>query len=295
MQSVKLSKHEILRILLGVVGVFIYAFGMNFFIVPLGLYSRGFMGICQLIRTFLVSVLKLDLGSFDIAGILYYILNAPLIYMAYRMMPKIFVGKLIVIATAMTLSLSVIAIPKEPLIDETLTNCLIGAIISGFGMGTYLRSGCSSGGTEIIGIYFIRKKPNASIGQVNLCVNAVIYSICLIFFNVQTVVYSVIYSVVSSLVMDKIHTQNIAVEAIIISKVNNDVIEDQIMEKLQRGITYWDGYGGYTGDKSKIMYTIVSKYEVPTLRRIVHEANPQAFVVFKEGLAVNGNFVKRIE
>ena len=57
MQSVKLSKHEILRILLGVVGVFIYAFGMNFFIVPLGLYSGGFMGICQLIRTFLVSVL----------------------------------------------------------------------------------------------------------------------------------------------------------------------------------------------------------------------------------------------
>ena len=85
------------------------------------------------------------------------------------------------------------------------------------------------------------------------------------------------------------------VEAIIISKINNDVIEEQILDKLKRGITYWDAYGGYTKDKAKVMYTIVSKYEVPTLRRIVHEANPNAFVVFKEGLAINGNFIKRLE
>lgn len=287
-------KNEISRLILGVVGVAIYCFGMNFFIVPLGLYSGGFLGISQLIRTFLVSNMGINFGSFDFAGILYYLTNIPLIFLAYKIMPKIFVIKLFVIATTMSLFLSVFGGPKEPLLDETITNCFIGAIICGFGAGTYLKCGCSSGGTEIIGIYFIRKNYNISIGQVNMCVNAAIYLVCLLFFDVQIAVYSVIYSVVSALVMDRIHIQTINVEAIIISKKNNDVIEREIMEKLQRGITYWEAYGGYTNDKSYVMYTILSKYEVPTLKRIVHNANPQAFTVFKEGPHVSGNFIKRL-
>ena len=117
---------------------------------------------------------------------------------------------------------------------------------------------------------------------------------CLLVFNVQTAVYSIIFSVVSTLVMDKIHTQTINVEAIIISKKNNDLIEKKIMEEMQRGITYWEAYGGYTKEKSYVMYTVISKYEVPTLKRIVHEANPQAFTVFKEGPHVSGNFIKRL-
>ena len=290
----KWMRNEIIRFLIGIVGVAIYCFGVNFFMVPLGLYSGGFLGISQLIRTFLVSGLGLNLGNFDIAGLLYYLANIPLIILAYKIMPKTFVVKVFIVSTTMSLFLSLFCIPKEPLLDERLTNCIIGAIICGFGAGTYLKCGCSSGGTEIIGIYFIRKNYNLSIGQVNLCINAGIYLICLLLFNVQTAVYSIIFSVVSTLVMDKIHTQTINVEAIIISKKNNDIIEKRIMEEMQRGITYWEAYGGYTDEKSYVMYTIISKYEVPTLKRIVHEANPHAFTVFKEGANVSGNFIKRL-
>lgn len=287
-------KYEMNRVLIGILGVAIYSFGMNFFIVPLGLYSGGVLGVCQLIRTFATSVLGINFHGFDIAGILNYAMNIPLIYLAHKMMPRVFVIKLIIILTAMTFCLSIIGIPQQPLVDEKLTNCLIGSIICGFGIGTYLRSGCSGGGTEIIGIYFIRKKPNFSIGQVNMCINAVIYFVCLLLFNVSVAIYSIIYSVVSSLVMDKVHSQNINVEAIIISKTNNSQIEEQVMKELNRGITYWEAFGGYTGDKTYVMYTVLSKYEVATLRRIVHSANPNAFMVVKEGLTVNGNFIKRL-
>ncbi len=290
----KWMRNEIIRFLIGIVGVAIYCFGINYFMVPLGLYSGGFLGISQLIRTFLVSVLGINFGNFDIAGLLYYLANIPLIILAYKIMPKTFVIKVFIVSTAMTFFLSVINIPKEPLLDERLTNCIIGAIISGFGAGTYLKCGCSSGGTEIIGIYFLRKNYNISIGQVNLSINAFIYLMCLMVFNVQTAVYSIIFSVVSTLVMDKIHTQTINVEAIIISKKNNDIIEKRILKEMQRGITYWEAYGGYTNEKSYVMFTMISKYEVPTLKRIVHEANPQAFTVFKEGANVSGNFIKHL-
>ena len=58
------------RLIYAIAGTIVYAIGMNIFIVPLGLYSGGFMGIGQLIRTFFVSFLHLNVGSLDIAGIL---------------------------------------------------------------------------------------------------------------------------------------------------------------------------------------------------------------------------------
>ena len=68
----------------------------------------------------------------------------------------------------------------------------------------------------------------------------------------------------------------------------------EILEKLQRGITYWDAYGGYTDEIGRVMYTVISKYEVPTLKRIVKKANPNAFTVFKEGSQVSGNFIRKL-
>ena len=66
-----------LRLVAAVAGEFIAAAAVNLFIVPLGLYSGGIMGVCQLIRTLLLDYTGLTFGSHDIAGILYFILNLP--------------------------------------------------------------------------------------------------------------------------------------------------------------------------------------------------------------------------
>lgn len=72
------------KLILAITGTLLFAIGMNIFIVPLGLYSGGFVGVGQLIRTFLVSFLHLNVGNTDIAGIVYYIINIPLFILAYR-------------------------------------------------------------------------------------------------------------------------------------------------------------------------------------------------------------------
>ena len=70
----KHSEHKALlsQLLGATVGALIYAAATNWFIVPAKLYSGGLFGVCQLIRTGLVSLLHLNTGSFDIAGIIYY-------------------------------------------------------------------------------------------------------------------------------------------------------------------------------------------------------------------------------
>ena len=59
-------------------GSFLFCAGLNWFIVPLGLYNGGTVGIAQIIRT----LLDLDTG-FDIAGIINFGLNIPLLILAY--------------------------------------------------------------------------------------------------------------------------------------------------------------------------------------------------------------------
>ena len=49
MEKRKLYLYEGKRALGGVAGAFLYAAGINLFVVPAGLYSGGIMGVCQVI------------------------------------------------------------------------------------------------------------------------------------------------------------------------------------------------------------------------------------------------------
>ena len=55
-------------------GALLFSFSMNVFLVPLHIYSAGFLGIAQLLRDLLLHILPYRL-SFDIAGIINLILN----------------------------------------------------------------------------------------------------------------------------------------------------------------------------------------------------------------------------
>ena len=67
----KALQNKWVRVLIAVFATFLYALGVNLFIVPMGLYSGGVVGLSQVIRTLLMQHLDLPAGV-DIAGILYF-------------------------------------------------------------------------------------------------------------------------------------------------------------------------------------------------------------------------------
>ena len=152
----KWMRNEIIRFLVGIVGVAIYCFGVNYFMVPLGLYSGGFLGISQLIRTFLFPGLGINFGNFDIAGLLYYLFNIPLIILAYKIMPKMFVVKVFIVSTTMSLFLSVFGIQRAFAGRDTY-KLYYRCYNLWFWCWNIFKMRCSSGGTEIIGIYLYVK------------------------------------------------------------------------------------------------------------------------------------------
>ncbi|MGN0425981.1 MAG: YitT family protein [Acetatifactor sp.] len=273
-------------------GAFLYAAGINLFVVPAGLYTGGVMGICQVIRTILTTVVGLDFGSFDIAGVIYYLLNVPIFIIAFTRIGRKFFAKTLVTVTAMSAFMSFI--PAIKLVDDVMAACVVGGIVSGAGVGIVLRMSSSGGGMDVIGMLLTKWRRDFSVGKVNLLVNLVLYGSCLFLFDVPVVIYSVIYAAVYSVAMDKMHTQNINVEVTVITKADTGELEKEVFGELGRGITKWVAQGAYTGEESHILYIMLSKYEVNRLKNMIHKYDPQAFIVVNEDVYVDGNFLKKL-
>lgn len=271
-------------------GSLLSCIGINCFIVPMNLYNGGTIGIAQIIRT-LLSTYGNVAFSFDIAGIINFGLNIPLFFLAYSQISKRFFLRTVFSVATQTIFFTLITL-SEPIITDRLTSCIIGGIFAAYGVGITLRAGGSGGGFDILGVYYAKKSKGGSVGQLSGVLNACIYAVCAILFELPTAIYSVIYSFISSLVVDKVHTQNISISAIIITKVPN--LQAQIVSELNRGVTCWKGIGGYTDQDVFVLMTVLSKFETDLLRRKIQEVDPNAFIIIHDKLDIFGNYEKRL-
>ena len=287
--------YQINRYLGALAGAVVYALGINLFIVPVSLYSGGIMGFAQVIRTVLVEYLHAPFQNFDVAGVIYYLINAPILLLSMKRIGRRFFVKTVMCVTIVTVLLSVIPIPAQPILpDDTLACCVIGGIICGLGMGLALKCGGSLGGTDIVGMMLIKWRRDFRVGRVNMIVNVVLYGICLFLFNVPTVIYSLIYAFVSGFAIDKVHAQTINVEVRVITKKKDEELEKEIFTELDRGVTKWEAVGAYTDEPVHVLYILASKYELSQLKNIVYKHDPHAFVVIDEGVSVVGNYKTRL-
>ena len=184
------------------------------------------------------------------------------------------------------------SIPTIGILDDIMTNVLVGGILSGVGLGMVLSSGASSGGTDIIGVSIAKRKSDFSVGKLGLIVNLVIYLIAGIMYGVEIMIYSIIYAVFDSIMIDKMHEQNICSTAFIFCKKNPKKINDFIVNVLHRDFTYWDAKGGYDDSRTYIIYAVLTKYELIKLKRNLKHFDSNAFMITSEGVGIKGEFEK---
>ena len=243
------------------IGSLMFCISVNIFIVPNNLYTGGVLGIAQLIRSIIIDIIGIKC-SFDFSGLLYYALNIPLFVIAYRSISKSFFARTLLVTSLQTVMLSLI--PTTLIVNDVLTNVLVGGLLGGAGLGIVLSCGASTRGTDIIGLMY----------------------------GLETAIYSIIYSYVDSLTIDKMHEQNICSTAFIFCKKNPKDINNYIKNELGRDFTYWDAKGGYDDSRTYIIYTALTKYELIKLERKIKECDFNAFMVKSEGVGIKGEYEK---
>ena len=289
----KLMHNKGLRLVGGLLGSLLMSVAINVFIVPQGLYAGGAYGLCQVIRTLLASKLGVETG-FDLAGVLYFFVNIPLFLLAFRALGRTFCLRAAVCTVSNSVFLALIPSPAVPIIPDPLTSCMIGGILVGFSAGLVLTCGCSTGGLDILGLYLSKKNPKFTVGRFCICFNVCLYTLCFILFNATTAIYSAIYNILNNLFLDRLHQQNVNVELLIFTKKNDPELPRFIMDKLDRGVTYWTAHGAYTGDEVQVLCVCLSKYEVGTLQQVMQEIDPKAFFIVQEGIRTGGNYRRHL-
>lgn len=261
-----------------IVGSLIIAFGFNCFLVPHGILSSGISGIAILLGI---------ISPFD-TGLLNFVLNLPLLILGYfKLGKKITINTLICV---ISLSLFLYFIPAESITNNMLLSSIFGGIISGVGVGLIMKYSGTSGGLDIIAI-IVSRSSNISVGLLLTGMNGIIVLISGAVFNWEIALYTLLAIYLSGKMVDTIYTNHEKLTMQIVT-TQGDLIRQDLMQSIYRGITITDGYGGFTQEKKQILMMVVTRYETMQIKQIVHKHDEKAFINIFETVEVVGNFAR---
>ncbi|ESU32023.1 membrane protein [Bacillus sp. 17376] len=273
---------EIKKLMTITIGAIIAAFGLDMFLVPNAILDGGVIGL---------SIIAAELT--DISMSIYLILfNLPFLYIGYKRMGLKFTLRTlygVIILSGATAYLH----HFEPVTDDLFLATIIGAVILGTGVGLVIRSGGALDGTEIIAILVSKKRP-VSVGQIVMVMNLFIFILAaLLVFSWETAMYSIITYFIAFKMIDIVVEGMEELKSVtIISDVPEEIAE-ALLKQLGRGMTYIQGQGVFSNEPKKIIYTIVSRIELSTLRSVVDDIDPNALVAIENVADVSGsNFDK---
>lgn len=260
---------------------FLQALALRLFFVPANLASGGVSGIAQLINYFT----GWPIGMMILIG------NIPLFALGWRFLG----GRRFAMRTAtaiVTYSLFTDLLLKTPLFapngagtalindlqGDIFLNALYGAIISGIAFGLVYRARGTSGGSDILA-RILNHWRGIPMTQSFLMVDTAVILGAGFVFGWKEALYSMITLYVSGLVSETVLEGGGTVRTAMIVTSKPDEVSQRVLDDLLRGVTVLEGTGAYTGADRPVLYCVITRSEVVTLKAIVHEVDPRAFMV----------------
>lgn len=252
-----------------VLGTAIYGFGIVFFNIPNELAEGGITGITLILR----ALLSID------PAISTLFLNIPLILIGGKILGRR--SLYYTILGTLGLSFWLCFWQRIPLVidlqHDLLIVALLAGLITGVGSGIIYKVGGTTGGSDVVA-RIIEKNFGISIGRSLLIFDVVVLILSLSYINLNKMMYTLIFAYVFSRVIDSILDGGYSAKGILIFSDRNAEIAPLLMNELERGLTFFNGQGGYSNDDKAIIYIVVSPREISEVKRIVNEADPRSFV-----------------
>lgn len=265
-------------------GITSAAFGLESFLLPAHFIDGGVIGIA-LLGTALFSIPL---------SLLILILSIPFIILGYNTVGKQFALKGAISIFGLAVALALFKFPVVT--DEKLLVAIFGGLFVGAGTGLSMRGGSVIDGTEVLALY-LGKKIGASIGDIVLIINVIIFSAAAYLFSIDAALYSMITYVAASKTINFIIEgieEYIAVDVI---SVRSEEIREMILYKMRRGVTIYKGERGVKhkemSDQLDIVRTIITRLEVNELNTEIKKIDENAFVTMTSVKDTKGGMVKR--
>ncbi len=253
------------------IGASLQAICFALFLVPGRLAAGGLSGAAQIINRF---------TGWPI-GTMILIANIPLFIMGWKFLGgRRFLARTVFASVVFSVVLDALSfiVPPEGVTSEQILNALYGALLGGIGGGLVIRMKGTSGGTEILA-RLLSRRFSMPLSQSYLYTDAIVVFLSGLAFSWSHALYALIVLYAWGVVTDfVVEGQGVVRTATIITD-QPEAVAKQIMADLVRGVTAWPGTGMYSGQGKQILFCVVSRAELAQLKTIIHEADPNAFVV----------------
>ena len=186
-----------------------------------------------------------------------------------------------------------ISLPGQPMTPDPAANFIValcGGVIIGIGLGLIFKTRATSGGSDIIAMIIAKYVKHIPLGTLLIIVDSTIVLAALVAFKDWTIpLYSWLIIYVTGIVMDRVIVGFHSNKVVLIVSDYYDEIRQHIFDELDRGGTFLNGEGMYNNDEKKIIFTSISRKQLPVLVHFVHEIDPKAFVSILDASETLGN------
>lgn len=273
----------------------------SYILIILGILSAG-MGI----KGYLLSSHFIDGGVTGISMLLDYIfdwplallipaINLPFVVLAYFQLGLKFAVKTIIAIIGLSLCLAFF--PYPDVTPDKLLTAVFGGFFIGLGIGLAIRGEAVLDGTEIAALLVSRNVSFLRVSDVILILNVMIFAAAVAFLGVEPASYSILTYFAAARTIDfLLYGLDEYTGVTIISEHSNE-IRKLIREELKRGVTVYQGKGGYgkSGEKvyeTEILFTVVTRLEVGTLTTLVRSVDQDAFIIQSSINDIQGGMIK---
>lgn len=269
-----------LSLILITIGAVMAAISLELILIPNSMIDGGMNGVSIILNT-------LFGGSL---GLIIFIINLPFLILGYKQLGKKFVFKAGYGMILFSILLEIFG-SYEPIIDDTLLATVYGGILLGVGCGLIIKNGGCLDGTEIVAILINRTK-SISVGQVVFAFNVIIYGIAIFILGAERALYSLLTYFISYKVIDMVSDGFNSAKAAFIITDDGKQIADAILKKLGRTVTVLSGEGIISHGDKRVLYTVITRFEVPILKDILDETDESSFVTVFDVSEIIGNHIK---
>lgn len=262
-----------------VVGNAMYALTVVLFLMPSGLITGGATGIALAFN---------KVTGLPVSAVLF-VVNVVMLLLGWWVLGSRFALNTM---ASTVLSPFFMALWERLLGNLVLTDDLVlNTVFAGFGIGISLgitiRAGASTGGMDIPPLV-LQKWFRWPVSITMMLFDIAILLVQAAFSQPEQVLYGIVLVITHTIVMDKMLMLGDSRTEVKIISTRSDEIRTAILAEIDRGVTVLHGEGGYTGEPSEVLLSVISNRELPRLEKLVHSIDPACFLIVSRVTEVSG-------
>ncbi len=274
----KILEKQARRYFMIALGCLLGSIGFNLFLIPSHLLSGGLSGI---------AIILYYMTDWPV-GVQLLVYNLPILYLAYRFFGKLYAVDTIVGTVMFSAAIDFTSfVVQYELVHDVMLNAIFGGVLAGIGFGIVFKADANTGGLDVLGA-IVKKYYSIDMGTVVFVLNMVVIALSACMFSLEAALFTLVSIYVTAELTNRVAAGFNREKYIIIVSGRSGQIGEAVMERMQRGVTYLNGRGGFLRERKDILFIVVSLTQVSRVKAIVDEYDTEAFMIVSDTSEVMG-------